>query len=272
MPNKLEFIEAMVKHFPPSASELRLLDIGGVAGEILIQSRPDLEIDVASLNVADWQYNADSMDSVVAYDSLLKAELLSRVMTVMRPGGRLIIVNPLATVEENIVKSLEDAGYIRILVEPAVNASGVLIRGEKPHTTANTLKRVKDVAERDADLLNLDNYEGLFVHLLIIQKPNKPVWKLEAHERLDWEAVAIEKEEELLSLLAFSSLPKAVSFLQRAVMKGFIRDVNKVGKFSKVTARTWDSVTLLNPTLYNIQDYGVKLISINPDTAEASDE
>lgn len=271
MPNKLEFIEAMVKHFPPSASELRLLDIGGVAGEILIQSRPDLKIDVASLNVTDWQYSADSIDSVVAYDSLLKAEFLSGVLTVMRPGGRLIIVNPLAIVEENIVKTLEDAGYIRILVEPAVNASGVLIRGEKPHTTANTFKRVKDVAKRDADLLNLDSYEGLFVHLLIVQKPNKPVWKLEADERIEWEAVTIEKEGEL-SLLGFSSLPKAVSFLQGAVMKGFIRDVNKVGKFSKVTARTWDSVTLLNPTLYNIQDYGVKLISINPDTAEASDE
>lgn len=271
MPNKSDFIEAMVKHLAPSASELRLLDIGGVAGEILLQNRPDLKIDIASLNVNHWQYKADSVDSVVAYDSLLKADLLSGVMTIMRPGGRFILVNPLGIVEEDAVKALEDAGYIRILVESAVNGSGVLIRGEKAHDTGNTFKRVKDVAKRDADLLELDSYTGRFVHLLIIQTPNKPVWKFEPDEHIKWQAVAIEKEGNI-ALLAFSSLPKAVSFMQSAVVKGFVKDVNKVGKFSKSSASTWNGVTLLNPTLYNIQNYAVRLVPINPDTAEIPDE
>ena len=271
MRTKSEFIEVMAKHLPPSASELRLLDIGGVTGDELVARRPDLVIETASLLIQHWHYESNSFDAVTAYDSLLKKELLEAVLDTLRPGGRFIVINPFNAVEEAIVKTLEDADFIRILVEDAINGQGALIRGEKAHTTDDTFKRVESVAQGDADLLDLNHYKGRFVHLLIIQRPNKPVWKLEADEVIEWQAVAIEKDGET-ALLAFSSLPKAVSFMQPAVMQGFVSDVNKVGKFSKMTAGTWEGVTLLNPTLSNIQDYAVKLISINPETAEIPDE
>jgi hypothetical protein len=37
-------IAAMAKHLPPSAASLRLVDIGGRAGGILAEMRPDLDI------------------------------------------------------------------------------------------------------------------------------------------------------------------------------------------------------------------------------------
>ncbi|MBL8130600.1 MAG: hypothetical protein JNL42_01975, partial [Anaerolineae bacterium] len=35
-------VEAMAKHLPPSAAELRLLDVNGFCGETLLRLRPDL--------------------------------------------------------------------------------------------------------------------------------------------------------------------------------------------------------------------------------------
>ena len=48
-------------------------------------------------------------------------------------------------------------------------------------------------------------------------------------------------------LLAFSSLPNAVAFMQPAVIAGTIKDVNKVAKFSRATAQDWR--VLINPAL-----------------------
>ena len=264
-----EFVEAIAKHLPPSASELRLLDIGGVAGERLATLRDDLLLEVASLYVAHWLYRVNSFDAVVAYDVLLSVDLLTAVLSVMRPGGRFIVVNPMNAVEEAYIQKLEHAGYVRILVEPALYpAKGVLIRGEKVHTTGDTLQRVEQVATRDTDLLNFDDYRGRYVHLLVHQSPNKPVWKLAPDEHIEWHAAAIERDGDTL-LLAFSSLPKAVNFMQSAVLQDFIRDVNKVGKFSLETTRTWTHPVLLNPTLESVQSYPVRDIAVDPKTAEA---
>lgn len=271
MVTKQKFIEIIAKHLPPSSSNLRLLDIGAVVGDILLEHRADIAIDIASLATQHWHYDANQYDAVVAYDTFLSAELLQATLAVMREGGRFILVNPLGSVDEMWVKALENTGYIRILVEPAYEGEGVLIRGEKAHTTDNTLERVRHVADDDANLLDFARYRGRYVHLLIIQTPNKPVWKLSADDEIKWHAVTIEKGSET-HLLAFSSLPKAVSFMQPAVMQGFIQDVNKVGKFSKIVAQKWENPILLNPILSDIDRYNVRLLYINPDTAEAPDE
>lgn len=271
MVTKAKFIEAIAKHLPPSSSTLNLLDIGGVAGDILLKYRADLLIEEASLLPQHWHYEANQFDAVVAYDTLLTDDLLREILSIMRHGGRFIIVNPYGTVSEEWVKRLENFAYIRILVEPAYHGEGVLIRGEKEHITEDTLERVRQIAKSDSDLLDFDNYKGRYVHLLIIQTPNKPVWKLSSDDTIEWQAITIEKDDTIV-LLAFSSLPKAVSFMQPAVLRGFVRDVNKVGKFSKSTAQKWDYPILLNPILDDISDYNVKLLYINPDTAEASDE
>jgi len=271
MVTKQKFIEVIAKHLPPSSSNLRLLDIGAVVGDILLEHRPDLVVDVASLATQHWQYESNQYDAVVAYDTFLSEDLLRETLTAMREGGRFVIVNPHDSVDEMWVRVLENAGYIRILVEPAYGDEGVLIRGEKAHSTDNTLERVRQVADNDANILDFSTYKGRYVHLLIIQTPNKPVWKLSADDEIEWRAVSIEKEGEA-HLLAFSSLPKAVSFMQPAVMQGFVHDVNKVGKFSKLTAQEWENPILLNPILSDIDHYNVRLLYINPDTAEASDE
>ncbi len=269
---KRHYIYAMAKHLPPSASNLRLLDINGHAGDFLSERREDLDIqslaiDTLSISTID----DDSVDSVVAYDIPLETPLLNSVLSMMRSGGRFIVVLPRGQASEDHVKLLENHGYVRILVEPAVDGLGVLIRGEKAHTTDNTLERIQQVATSDADMLDLDTFKGRYVHLLIRQSPNKPVWKLEPNEQLSWEAVTIERQGEMI-LLGFSSLPKAVGFMQPAVVDGVILDINKVGKFSKQTASTWTWKVLLNPTLDSIRDERITMISIDPNTAEASDE
>lgn len=271
MPNKDIYIEAMAKHLPPSASDLRLLDIGAVVGEILLNLRPDLEIEVASMNVADWDYASDSIDAVMAYDFLLKDDFLLAVQDVMRAGGRLIVVNPLAQVDKSIVAMLEKMGYVRILVEDAVAGAGVLIRGEKAHRTKDTLERIELIAERDADFLDLEGYRGRFVYLLIQQKPNKPVWKLTPDEKIEWQAVSCDVQGENC-LLAFSSLPKAVQFMQAAVLEGLVYNVNKVGKFDKARAKVWDLPIVLNPRIEYIRGQAIHLIEVDPNSAESQDE
>ena len=49
------------------------------------------------------------------------------------------------------------------------------------------------------------------------------------------------------ALLAFSSLVKAVAFMQAAILAKWIGGVNKVGKFRGEAARTWALPFLLNP-------------------------
>jgi hypothetical protein len=271
MPTKTQFIEAMAKHLPPSASALRLLDIGGVAGETLLQLRPDLALETASLNLADWDYSPESFDAVVAYEILLKPNMLTAILGLMRAGGRLIIVNPFAPVDERPLNALEAQGYIRILVESAVEGFGLLLRGEKAHQTADTLQRVQDIAQGDSDLLDLATYRGRFLYLLVQQSPNKPVWALKADERISWKAIAIENAGQS-HLLAYSSLPKAVAFMQKAVLEGFIRGVNKMGKFRKEIASHWPLPVLLNSTYESVRLKPLSFWELDPKTAESPDE
>jgi hypothetical protein len=272
MPATRDFIEVMAKHLPPSAAELRLLDVGGVAEPALRSLRGDLEIETASLQVSDWTYAPNSVDAVIAYDVLLDAAFLDAVLSVMRPGGRLIVVHPAGEVDAAHVETLENADYTRILVEPALPDSGVLIRGEKAHETDSTFERVQSVAQRDADTLDLDTFRGRYVHVLVQQTPNKPVWKLADDEQIIWHAIAVQTDDDSRALLAFSSLPKAVGFMQPAVMEGFVQDVNKVGKFSRDVAAAWSYDVLVNPTLDSVRGLSVTRIQLDPDTAEAPDE
>lgn len=168
------------------------------------------------------------------------------------------------------VVTLESHGFTRILVETGAECPlpvGVLMRGERPHTTDDTLARVQIGASGDADGQTLADYRGRFVHLLIRQTPDKPAWKLRADEPLTWEAVTLDG-----ALLAFSSLPKAVAFMQPVVLTGGIVGVSKVAKFGKHTAQAWPQPVLLNPSPDVIHSGVLGVIPIDPDTAEAPDE
>ena len=271
-PNNLKrhFVDAMAKHLPPSSSILRLVDINGQAGDILSRRRSDLALQVLSSDQVDaWTLADNSVDAVVAYNVTLDTVLLDHVLRRMRAGGRFIAVLSSASVSEEYVQLLAKQGYVRILVEPAVDDLGVLVRGEKAHITDDTLSRIQEVARADADMLDLTSFKGRYVHLLIQQTPNKPVWKLRPDEKIQWQAVAIQGDNERI-LLGFSSLPKAVGFMQPAVVDGHIKDINKVGKFSKETASNW--AVMLNPTLDMIRDAVLILTDVDPELAEVSDE
>ncbi|MCU0498415.1 MAG: hypothetical protein MUF87_13770 [Anaerolineae bacterium] len=260
------FIEAMAKHLPPSASTLRLVDLDGKAGAILHSLREDLEVIASSPH----DLPAESVDAVIAYDHPLADDLLTGALSALRPGGRLIVVNTAGEVNERDGQTLEGAGYTRIMVEVGIECPtplGVLMRGEKPHQTADTLARIQGVAMEDHDALTLGDYRGRYVYLLITQTPNKPVWALRPDEPIAWQAVTVDD-----TLLAFSSLPKAVGFMQPAVIANKIRDVNKVAKFRKEVAQAWPQRVILNPSLELLVGRKTSLIPIDPTTAEKPDE
>ena len=253
-------IETMVKHLPPSASTLRLLDVNGAAAAALKARRADLDVTVGT------SPDEASFDAVVAYDAALDDDLLSMALLALRAGGRLIVIDPQGEPSSAQVKRLETAGYTRILVEEML-PSGVLMRGEKPHTTDDTLARIQSVADRDQTLVD---FGGRYIHLLIRQTPNKPVWALKAGESVEWQAVALADENGDLHLLAFTSLPKAVAFMQPAVISGGIKDVNKVAKFNRMMAYEWR--LLINPPVEILEGREVVLVPVDPASAETPDE
>lgn len=259
MENK-PFIQAMVKHLPPSGASLRLLDVGGRTGAILTEHRGDLDI---IPGIPNAKFSPDSVDAITAINHPFEGDFFKYALAELRPGGRLIGVMTTGQVDQAWVTRLEQAGFTRILVEAALDSGGVLIRGEKPHSEQHTVDRIKQVANRDHE----GAFPGRYVHLLIRQTPNKPVWALKEGETIEWQAVALAEGQ---IFLAFSSLPKAVAFMQPAVMSGLIKDINKVAKFSRETVQGW--ALLVNPPVEMLTGKAIVLLPIDPDSAEAPDE
>jgi len=244
------WIEAMAQHLPPSASTLRLLDLIGSVGAV----RPDVAV------TGDGA--AGGFDAVFADGAALNGDLLGMALRALRPGGRLIAVDTQGEPSAAWVKTLEQAGFTRVLVEELL-PTGVLLRGERPHETADTLARVQSVAARDQGAV-----KGCYVYLLVRQTPNKPVWALRPGDPVEWQALALADADG--PLLAFSSLPNAVAFMQPAVLSGQIRDVNKLAKFSRESARDWH--LLINPSIDILQQHPVTLVPVDHARAEAPDE
>lgn len=266
------FVAVMAKHLPPSSSTMQLLDLDGRSGPMLAQSRADLQLrHIAPLDLSQRVVAPGSVDAIVAYDVVLSAPLLEASLDALRAGGRLIAVHSRGSASESHLRKLRDRGFVRILIEPALDELGVLIRGEKPHIVADTLERVQSVAQADADSLDRSQYKGRYIHLLIQQRPNSPIWKRDNSVAISWRAAAIQRAP-LPALLGFSSLPKAVGFMQPAVLAGHIKDINKVGKFSLATAQSWRWDLIMNPTLESIDGVALAFIDIDPATAEAPDE
>ncbi len=269
-------IEAMAKHLPPSSSALQLWDVDGGASDVLSDLRGDLHITTVALQPDQWPEDVNAVDGIVAYDcgSAIDPVFLKAALNALRPGGRFIAVSRDGAPDKRYVRQLEAAGHTRILVETALEQPlpvGVLLRGEKPHTTQSTFARIKVAADADADNLTLAQFDGPYVYLLVKQSPNKPVWALQAGEQIEWHAVTV-TDNDVNALVGFTSLPKAVSLMQPAVMQNIIADVNKVGKFSRQTALSWDLPVRLNPTLDALRSQQILMTPIDPSTAEAPDE
>lgn len=266
------FVAVMAKHLPPSSSTLRLLDLDGRSGPLLAELRADLQsCHITAEDLRERDIAPCSVDAVVAFDLRLSDAVLEACLRALRAGGRLIALDSRGTVDESHLRRLRARGYVRILVEPALDELGTLVRGEKPHATDDTLERVQAVARADADSLDLSQFSGRYIHFLVQQRPNKPAWKLEKGESVTWRAAAISGDS-TPTLLGFSSLPKAVAFMQTAVLAGKITDINKVGKFSRATARTQEWDIVMNPAPASIDGTALAYIVIDPALAEAPDE
>lgn len=259
------FVLAMAKQLPPSPAALRLLDLDGGSAAILSAARADIN----ALPRQACQQN--SLDAIVACDVPLTSELLDDALRLLRGGGRFIAVQTRGRVSQQHGELLGERGFVRILIEPALDDLGVLIRGEKAHSAVDTQTRIQSVARQDADSLDMARFRGRYLHLLIQQQPNRPAWARNVDDPISWSATAIAAPSQPI-LLAFSSLPKAVGFMQPAVLAGLVRDVNKVGKFSRETAQTWPFGLRINPTLESLRGEELVYIDINPATAEAPDE
>lgn len=258
---------AILKQLPPSASQLRLADVGAVYADLLAQARPDVLALPASLDVSAWTFAPSSLDAVVAYDVWLSPSFLGASLSALRAGGRLVVVLPYEAFDVAWGHTLEQAGYVRVLVEPVSDdGAGVLVRGERAHTHSDTLARVRLAHEAEADALTLATYRGRFVTFLVRQTPNKPVWRIAPDERIVWEAVTHGE-----ALLGFTSLPKAVSFMQGAVLANAIHGVNKFPKFRKEAVQAWGVPVLLNP-ISPTPGAPFGTYTLDPTQAEAPDE
>jgi len=269
MIGRAAWVMALLRHLPPSASALHVVDVGGACRALLTSLRPDLVIQTASLMVSDWSFPQSQTDAVTVFDMPLDAAWLTAALLILRSGGRLIIVQPAGAVDAAYGEILTQAGYIRLLIEPAVDGQGVLIRGERPHTTADTLARVQVAAGQDADALTLETFKGRFIYLPVRQTPNKPPWKITPDDVVIWEAVMV---GDTRAMLAFTSLPKAVGFLQAAVLQSWLIGISKVAKFRRDVPLFAVHPIVLNPTLEAIRDQPRQFLAIDPQLAEVGDE
>lgn len=269
MIRRAAWVMAMLRHLPPSAAALHVVDVGGACGAALTSQRPDLVAQTASLDLRDWSFASGQTDAITIFDTPLTPDLLKACLDILRSGGRLIAVQPEGQVDASHGLLLEQAGFIRLLIESAVEGQGVLIRGERAHTTADTLERVQVAARQDADALTLETFKGRFIYLPIRQSPNKPPWKITRDDVVVWEALTVGDDS---AFLAFTSLPKAVGFMQQAIAQGLMLGITKVAKFRRDVPLFTAYPVLLNPPLERMQSQSQGFMKIDPQLAEVSDE
>ena len=259
-----ELLALMLKQLPPAAGALRLLDVGGQCGGHFAARRRDLEIRRAARLPAEEAW----ADAIVALEQALAADFLAAARKSLRPGGRLILGWRRGAPEPEQQLTLEAAGFTRILIE--AQGGALLLRGERPQGIRDTLARIQQVAGQDV-ASELDSWPGRHVHLLVRQTPERPPWALRAGEALRWEALTLGAGTGR-RLAAFSSLPRAVAFLQPAVLQGHIHGVNKVGKFPREAARQWPVALWLNPPVEALERELRGTIEVDPTLAATSDE
>lgn len=214
------------KHLPPSAGRPRVLALDEAAGRAL-----PVEAVVCGPAPAPGPF-----DAIVGWAG---PEALARWHGLLRPGGRLILAAPPTASPEALLDALTSAGFVHCLVE--ASAEGVLFRGERPFLRAAQERLRALAAEDEAPPLP-------FVFVLVWQTPNKPAWQLAPDEPVEWRAATlVDPGSGQVLVPGFSSLVKAVAFMQPAILAGLLTGVNKVGKYPAAQIATWAWPVLLNP-------------------------
>lgn len=242
--------EAM-RHFPPSGARLRLLDIGcghGNSSRHFVNVRPEIDVigldfSVGMLNMARRMSAAiplsrlaflrgdatclpfpnAAFDAVTAHslyymlaDEPQKSAFLAECRRVLRPGGRLILLDPLQRpfpfdvlrkrypiriqaavlswhavslahtryTAADMLARLQTAGFARVLTEAATDGYGVLSRGEKPYSAdLSTPDRITVATESVSNESNpvtpehaTEQIRGTSIFVLIRQTPDRAGW------------------------------------------------------------------------------------------------
>ncbi|MDW8324995.1 MAG: hypothetical protein RMK99_00390 [Anaerolineales bacterium] len=245
------------KHLPPSAGLPRVLALDERAAA-------ELPPEITPARAAP---DGEQFDAIVGYAA---PHALEQWLPRLRPGGRLILAGDAAP--EAALAALTGAGYIHCLVEE--HAGLTLFRGERP-PHGSSVERIQFTAGSPLPLgEGLGVREFPFIFLLITQTPNKPAWKLAPDEKLEWcAATVLDPANGRPALLAFTSLVKAVAFMQPAVLAGFLSGINKIGKFRAEAAQTWPLPLIVNP---NFDDWRAATLgpplAVDPQAAITGEE
>jgi hypothetical protein len=247
------------KHLPPSSDLPRVLALSEAVADEL-RERVEL-IDAARAGASP----PSQLDAVVGYAAPDQIPTLGRLL---RPGGRLILATNADP--QTLLDALTNAGFIHCLVEPLGHLT--LYRGERP-PEGSSLQRLETLAESRPPS---SVYRPPSVFLLLSQTPNKPAWKLSPDEKLEWRAVTLlDPATGQPALLAFSSLVKAVAFMQAAILAPLrvITGVNKVAKFRAEVAQRWELPLILNPAFDDVRSVPLgPAYSVDPQMAVTGEE
>jgi hypothetical protein len=230
------------KHLPPSSDLPRVLALSEAVADEL-KEKVEL-IDAARAG----SLPPDPLDAVVGYAAPDQIPILGRLL---RPGGRLILATPADP--QTLLDALTNAGFIHCLIEPLGDLT--LYRGERP-PLGNPLQRLEVLSASSQTQPSSFDIRHSSFFLLITQTPNKPAWKLSPAEKLEWRAVTLlDPATSRPALLAFSSLVKAVAFMQAAILARTITTVNKVAKFKAEVAQSWGLPMILNPAFDDVRSF-----------------
>jgi hypothetical protein len=244
------------KHLPPSAALPVVLALDPQAEQACDPER----VVLAAADAVD-------VDAIVAG---AWPESLATLRDRLRPGGRLILLLPGATSDpaEGVawLDALQAGGFIHCLIE-SLPEGGWLCRGERP-PQAPVAGRLSALAAGG------DASRAQALTLLVRQTPNKPTWRLDPGERRIWEAATvIDPATGAPTLLTFTSLVKAVAFMQPAVLAGFLIGINKTGRFSAESVGAFDVPVIVNPAFEDWRNASPgPLLAVEPALALASEE
>lgn len=208
---------------------------------------------------------AGPFDAIIGYvEPDLTLDSLETFFHWLRPGGRLILAAQADP--RTLLEALVQAGYSHCLVEPQSEA-WTLYRGERPG--------MPGLAALAA--LPSGNGSGLhtpFCYIPVEQTPNRPAWRLAPGEKIEWRApTVLDSGSGQARLLVFSSLVRAVAFMQKAVLADTIRGINKVGKYRSAQVAGWQRPFLVNPTFHDVRNRARgPAVVLEPGAAQAPDE
>lgn len=253
-------VSVFAKHLPPSSEKPRVLALGDEVADELSEGVELIDAARAESLLPG------QLDAVVGYAAPDQIPILGRLL---RPGGRLILATHADP--QTLLDSLTAAGFIHCLVELLGNLT--LYRGERP-PEGDTLQRLEALSVSPEDLPPSFAFRPSSVFLLITQIPNRPAWKLSPDEKLEWQAVTLlDPATGQLTLLAFSSLVKAVAFMQVAILNRMVTGVNKVAKFRAEIAQGWELPVLLNPAFEDVRSVPLgPAYNVDPQAAVTGEE